>query len=110
MVHIPYLGTVITEGVRVGPIARSSDRHTISWGDDPDLRISPEQAASLGFSSLEESQTSEGEKLPQSDLWVCSLQLLLYIHKYAWMLDEHGVKMDRNILLKCGVLFCAVVA
>lgn len=61
MDDILHLGNIITAGVRVGPIARSGDRHTISWGEHPGLWISPEQAVSLGFSSLEESQTSEGE-------------------------------------------------
>lgn len=45
------------------------------------------------------------KKLPQSDLLVCSLQLLLHIHNCTWMLDKHGVKIDKNILLKRSISF-----
>lgn len=64
----------------------------------------PRKLLSWAFSSLEESQKTERKKLPQSDLLVCSLQLLLHIHNCTWMLNKHG-KIDKNILLKRSILF-----
>lgn len=109
MVHIPHLGNIIAVGVRVGPIARSGDRHYFMGRTSRPLDL-PRAGCFFGLFFLGREPDLWRGKLPQPDLWVCSPQLPLYRHKCAWMLDEHGVKIDKNFLLKGGVLFCDVVA
>lgn len=75
---VPLFVKIITARVRVGPIARSGDRYTVSCGEYPDLWTYPKKAAFLGFSFLEESQQSEGIKLPHCTL-DCSF-LYIYIN------------------------------
>lgn len=101
---VPNSANIITVGAKVGPVARSGDRYTISCGEHPDLWAYPKKAAFLGFFFLGRKPENWKEKLPQSDLLVCSLQLLLHIHNCTWMLNKHG-KIDKNILLKRSILF-----